>query len=197
VESQLAGLARPQWGHFDLGTGYHGDVWLDLDAMFLRPALLRPYTRWLADRLREHRADAVCGPMEGGAFLALTVAGLLGAAFLPAHRRHGTRAPGAGGYGLPPVPGGIGGWRVAIVDDAVNAGTAVRACFRELREQGAVPVAVAALLSLGQARPMTETEMSLPFYAPGEITSHAWPGGQCPLCADGIALTSPLRTGEH
>ena len=30
-------FARPRTGHFDLGTGYHGDVWLDLDALFLRP----------------------------------------------------------------------------------------------------------------------------------------------------------------
>jgi hypothetical protein len=21
-------MAQPSWGHFDLGTGYHGDVWL-------------------------------------------------------------------------------------------------------------------------------------------------------------------------
>jgi hypothetical protein len=82
VEHEVAGLAQPQWGHFDLGTGYHGDLWLDLDA---------------------------------------------------------------------------------------------------------------ALLSLGQARPMTERELSLPFHAAGEITSHAWPSGQCPLCAHGIALTSPSR----
>ena len=51
-------LALPRRGHFDLGTGYHGDVWLDLDALFLRPALLRPHVRVLADRLREHEVDA-------------------------------------------------------------------------------------------------------------------------------------------
>ena len=58
-------LAHPRHGHFDLGTGYHGDVWLDLDALFLRPSVLRPDVKVLADRLREHRVDAVCGPMEG------------------------------------------------------------------------------------------------------------------------------------
>jgi orotate phosphoribosyltransferase len=67
-------LARPRSGHFDLGTGYHGDVWLDLDALLLRPSRLRPHVRWLAERLREHSADAVCGPLEGGAFLAYAVA---------------------------------------------------------------------------------------------------------------------------
>ena len=191
MEPEVAGLARPRWGHFDLGTGYHGDLWLDLDAMFLRPALLRPHIRGLADRLREYRADAVCGPMEGGAFLALAVADLLNVAFLPAYRCPATPSAGPGEYRLPGVPDGIGGWRVAIVDDAINAGTAIRACFRELRRRGAVPVAVATLLSLGQAGQMAETELSLPFHAAAEITSHAWPAGQCPLCADGVAFTSP------
>jgi hypothetical protein len=55
------------------------------------------------------------------------------------------------GYRLPAVPGGIGGWRVGVVDDAVNAGTAVVACLQELRGRGAVPVAVATLVSLGEA----------------------------------------------
>ena len=40
-------LARPRSGHFDLRTGYHGDLWLDLDALFLRPSRLRPHVRWL------------------------------------------------------------------------------------------------------------------------------------------------------
>ena len=116
--SEVIKFARPRTGHFDLGTGYHGDVWLDLDALFLRPARLRPYVEWLAERLREHSPDAVCGPLEGGAFLAYAVADLLEVAFLA-----GYRSPGqATGYHLPSVPGGIGGWRVVVVDDAVNAG---------------------------------------------------------------------------
>jgi orotate phosphoribosyltransferase len=180
-------LARPRRGHFDLGTGYHGDVWLDLDALFLRPALLRPHVRWLADRVLEHRPDAVCGPMEGGAFLALAIADVLGTAFLPAYRAV-TRP---GGYRLPAVPGGIGGWRVVIADDAVNAGTAVQACSGQLRGSGAAPVAVAALLAGGPARAAIAGALPVPLYAAGTVESSAWPAGNCPLCADGTPLTGP------
>ena len=150
VESaEVVQLVRPRAGHFDLGTGYHGDLWLDLDALFLRPARLRPYVDWLAERLRGHDVDAVCGPLEGGALLAYAVADRLGVAFLP-----GYRTPGAASYRLPRVHGGIGGWRVGVVDDAVNAGTAVAACLEELRVQGAVPIAVAAVIALGEASTM-------------------------------------------
>ena len=184
VDSGLTGLARPQRGHFDLGTGFHGDLWLDLDALFLRPSLLRPWISELAGRLREHRVDAVCGPAEGGAFLALAIAGILEVAFLPAYRANGEEQ----GYRLAGTPGGISGWRVAIADDAVNAGTAVRACAGLLRGHGAVPVAVAALLAVG---PATAAVPEVRFYAAGAIDSQAWPEDQCPLCARGTPLTAP------
>jgi orotate phosphoribosyltransferase len=184
VNSGLTGLARPRRGHFDLGTGFHGDLWLDLDALFLRPALLSPWIRELAGRLRGHRVDAVCGPMEGGAFVALAIAGILGTAFLPAYRAGGAEP----GYRLAGIPGGISGWRVAIADDAVNAGTAVRACAGLLTGGGAVPVAVAALLAVG---PASAAVPDAPFYAAAAIDSQAWRNDECPLCARGAPLTGP------
>jgi orotate phosphoribosyltransferase len=182
-------LARPRYGHFDLGTGYHGDVWLDLDALFLRPVLLRQHVGLLADRLRGHRVDAVCGPMEGGAFLAYALADLMGVAFLPAYR-----APGGTAYRLAWAGGAvdaIGGWRVAIADDAVNTGTAVKACAGQLRDCGAVPVAVAALVSVGAAGRTIPAALSVPFYSVDSVQSHVWLPADCALCADGMPLTDP------
>jgi Orotate phosphoribosyltransferase len=176
MDSGVRGLAQPRRGHFELGTGYHGDIWLDLDALFLRPGRLEPYVEWLAERLRVHRVDAVCGPLEGGAFLALALASRLDAAFLPGYRNPGA----APGYRLPGVPGGIGGWRVAIADDAVNAGTAIQACYAELRGGGAVPVAVAALLALGEANAMVPGRLGVPFYPAGTMPSRAWPAPGVP-----------------
>jgi orotate phosphoribosyltransferase len=180
-------LARPRSGHFDLGTGYHGDLWLDLDALLLRPSRLRAHVGWLAERLREHSVDAVCGPLEGGAFLAYAVADLLGVAFLAGYRLPGE----ATGYHLPVVQGGIAGWRVGVVDDAVNAGTAVAACLEKLRGRGAVPVAVATLVSLGEASTTVQARMRVPFYPASTIPSRAWPAERCPLCAEGAPCTDP------
>jgi orotate phosphoribosyltransferase len=184
-------LIRPRSGHFDLGTGYHGDVWLDLDALLLRPSLLRPYVRWLAERLKGHSVDAVCGPMEGGAFLAYAVADLLEVAFVAGYRLPVVRPGEATGYRLSPVRDGMDGWRVGVVDDAVNAGTAVAACLEELRGRGAEPVAVAAMISLGRANAMVPASMRVPFYAASTIPSRAWPAEQCSLCASDTPLTVP------
>jgi orotate phosphoribosyltransferase len=184
----VARLAQPRRGHFDLGTGYHGDLWLDLDALFLRPARLRPYVQWLGARLDAHQIDAVCGPLEGGAFLALAVADVLDTAFVPAGR---TPRPGQPGYHLPPgMERRLAGGRVAIVDDAINAGTAVTACFGLLRHCGALPVAAGTLLALGQGAATVEATMSVPCYAAATIPSQVWPAADCPLCVTRVPFTA-------
>jgi orotate phosphoribosyltransferase len=184
----VARLAQPRRGHFDLGTGFHGDLWLDLDALFLRPARLRPSVQWLSARLDAHQIDAVCGPLEGGAFLALAVADVLDTAFVPAARAPG---PGHTGYRLAPgVARRAAGWRVAIVDDAINAGTAVQACFGLLRGIGAVPVVVGALLALGSGAGTIEATMSVPCYAAATIPSQVWLATDCPLCVTGVPLNT-------
>ena len=101
-------------------------------------------------------------------------------------------------YRLPRVHGGIGGWRVGVVDDAVNAGTAVAACVEELRVQGAVPVAAAAVIALAEASTMVPVRLGVPFYAAGTMPSRAWPAQECPLCADGVPVTpgAPVTPGD-
>ena len=78
------------------------------------------------------------------------------------------------------------------MDDAVNAGTAVVACLEELRGRGAVPVAVATLVSLGEASTMVQARMRVPFYPASTVPSRAWPAERCPLCAEGAPCTDPL-----
>ncbi|MBO0770464.1 MAG: orotate phosphoribosyltransferase [Actinobacteria bacterium] len=188
TDGDVSRLARPRRGHFDLGTGYHGDLWLDLDALFLWPDRLGPAVGQLARELRGYRLDAVSGPLTGGAFLAQQLAGLLGTAFLPAHPAAGSQPGFRVAAGLRK---GISGWREVVADDAVNAGTAVLATCEELRGAGAVPVAVAALLALGPARARLAGTLGLPFHAVSALASEAWPAGKCALCASGVPIGQP------
>lgn len=178
-------LANPRRGHFQLGTGFHGDLWLDLDALFLWPGRLRPLAQRVADRLGPSRASAVCGPLVGGAFLAQMVTEALDAAFLPAYPDPGE----SGRWRLPATARDqIGGWRVVVVDDAVNAGTAVQASCQSISDAGALPVAVAALLALGPAVTVVTSALGLPFHALTALPSQVWPGDNCPLCNKQIPL---------
>jgi hypothetical protein len=55
-----------------------------------------------------------------------------------------------------------------------------------------MPVAVAALVSLGEASAIVPTRLRVPFYPASTVPSRAWPAERCPLCADGIPYTDPV-----
>jgi orotate phosphoribosyltransferase len=179
----LLGQMAPRAGHFRLESGHHGDLWLDLERLFARPATLGRFVAELARRLVGHSVEAVCGPATGGAFLAQMVAFELEAEFFYAQRytslleRIHYRIPG----GLRPL---VRGKRVAVVDDAVNAGSAIRATIADLRACGATPVVVGAFLALGTSGPAFD----LPFETLTRLRSQHWEPMDCPLCAAGVPL---------
>ena len=87
MEEKLFELLSVRRGHFVLESGHHGNLWLDLDSLFLRPARLPPFARDLAQRLSGHGVEAVVGPLVGGAFVAEMVAAELDLRFAFAERR--------------------------------------------------------------------------------------------------------------
>jgi orotate phosphoribosyltransferase len=189
MEEQLLGLLAARRGHFVLESGHHGNLWLDLDSLFLRPAALLPFARDLARRLSAHGVEAVVGPLVGGAFVAEMVAAELDLRFAFAERRVAT---GGATYAIPGAfHEHLRGLTVAIVDDAINAGSATKATFAALTALGARPVAVGALLILG--------ETALPFFAANRVAvesvarlaNELWEPAACPLCAAGVPLSSP------
>jgi orotate phosphoribosyltransferase len=189
MEETVLDLLAIQRGHFLLESGHHGNLWLDLDALFLRPRLLLPGFRELAGRLDRHRIEAVVGPLVGGAFVAQAVAAELGTVFAFAERMI---EGGVVRYRIPPAFGApLAGKRTAIVDDAINAGSATRATHAALLALGAQPVAVGALLLLGNAAlPFLEAN-NLAVERLAAIRNEIWEPERCPLCAAREPLVDP------
>src|SRR5436309_91248 len=77
MQEQVAQLLPKREGHFVFESGHHGQVWLELELLFLRPERVQPLAEGLADRLRGHQIEAVCGPLVEGAFVGLIVASSL------------------------------------------------------------------------------------------------------------------------
>ncbi len=189
MEEKLFELLSVRRGHFVLELGHHGNLWLDLDSLFVRPARLPPFARDLAQRLSGHGVEAVVGPLVGGAFVAEMVAADLDVRFAFAERRVGAEGVS---YAIPDAfHGHLRGKTVAIVDDAINAGSATGATFAALTALGARPVAVGALLILG--------DTALPFFAANglavesvaRLANELWKPAACPLCAAGVPFSSP------
>jgi orotate phosphoribosyltransferase len=167
-------------GHFALESGHHGDFWLELDPLFLRPRRTDRFAAELAERLAPHGVEAVCGPLVGGALLAQAVAAHLGVDLLYAEQP-GYRIPRA-------VRRHAAGRRFAIVDDVVNAGSATRATYTALIDAGARPAAIAALLTLGASVPRFAERHGLRLESLAALPNVLWEPDVCPLCAAGVPL---------
>src|SRR3954464_3895786 len=178
-------------GHFRLESGHHGELWLDLDGLFARPARLGPFVAELAERLSAGGADVVCGPLVGGAFVAQAVAERLGIEAAWSERVAAPSGVGlyAARYRIPhALRGRLRGRSVAIVDDVVNAGSATRATIADLRACDARPVALGALLVLGEGAARLAHEEGLALAGVGGLPHATLGRAARPLCEAGVAL---------
>lgn len=184
---QAVGASR---GHFRYESGHHGDLWLDLDGAFVDARRARGWAARLARRAAECRPDVVCGPLTGGALVAQSVAAELGAGFVFAERS--VSSGRAVRYRVPDtLRDRVHGRRVLLVDDAVNAGSALLATLADLLECGARPAGFAALLTLGGAAARAAAEHGVPLFALASVERGMWAARDCPLCATGVPLVDP------
>ncbi len=181
-------------GHFCFESGHHGDSWLDLELLCLRPAPIRRLAAELAARLEKHQIDVVCGPLVEGAFVALMVAAELDVPFTYSER---LARDAEGGlfpfkYELPRgLRRSVAGKRVAIVNDVINAGSAVRGTLIDLRVVGANPVAIGTLAVLGDSASQLATENELTLETIVALPNQLWTPSECPLCARNLPLSEP------
>jgi orotate phosphoribosyltransferase len=186
-------LVGSRTGHFRLESGYHTDLWLDLDQVFTRPTALRPFVTELARRVASYGVDTLCGPLNGGALLAELMALELGVEFAFAERSVSQRSGlFPVDYRVPPaLRAALRGKRVAVVDDAISMGSAVRGTVADLEAGEANPVVIGALLAMGQGGPDFAAARHLPFERLADLPLRTWPQSDCQLCASGIPVADP------
>lgn len=201
MSNALLSLLAGRRGHFQMESGYHSEQWFELDALFEERSRLSPFVNELAQRLAAHRIDAICGPMTGGAELAAMIASSLACEYFQTDRI----AP-SGATGLFPiqyrVPSAqrehLRGRAVAIVDDAISAGSAVKSTHADLLACGARPVAFGALFVFGDAAARFAAKKGLPLEAIVRMPFHLWKPSECPHCQAGVPLelVSDAPTGN-
>ena len=189
----LLTLVGSRTGHFRLESGHHTDRWLDLDHLFARPSALRPYVTELARRVASYGVNTICGPLNGGAFLAELMALDLGVDFAFAERIVSQRSGlFPVDYRIPPaLRAALRDRRVAIVDDAISMGSAVRATVADLEVCEANPVVVGALLVMGPAGREFAAARRLPFERLADLPLRTWLPSECQFCASGIPVADP------
>jgi orotate phosphoribosyltransferase len=189
--SEVLDLVSARKGHFLLESGHHGDLWLDLEMLCLRPRSVQNLAAELVPPLSKLDVEAVCGPLVEGAFVGLMVALQLDVQFTYSER-HASSAEGGlfpVAYRIPaPLRAGLRGKRVAIVNDVINAGSAVKGTFADLQSCGAVVVCIGALLVLGDAASTFAAGRGVPLQSIAALPNNLWSPTECPLCASGTPL---------
>jgi orotate phosphoribosyltransferase len=82
----------------------------------------------------------------------------------------------------------IHGKDVAIIDDVINAGSAMRGTYEALQSCGANPVAIGALLVLGFSASSFCSNQKIPLEYIACLPNDIWLPSECPLCASRIPL---------
>ena len=191
MESGLLTLLAGHWGHFQMESGYHSEQWFDLDTLLADRDRLQPFVRELARKLVAHPVDAVVGPKTGGAKLADMIAAELRLESFHADRFEPPAAAGLFSvkYLVPAAQRDrLRGRSVAIVDDAISAGSAVKGTYTDLLACGAKPVAVGALLIFGEAADQFATDQNLQLESVARMSFGIWKPAECPLCRANHAL---------
>jgi orotate phosphoribosyltransferase len=193
LPEDLLAMWAPRRGHFRLESGHHGDLWLEVARPFLQPRRMRLLAALLAQRLAPHEIAVVCGPMVEGALLGQMVAEELGAELVVAQQVFEPARDGlhSVGYRIPEaIRRAVRARRVAVVDDVINAGSAVRGAFVDLVACGALPVALGSLLVLGQSGPEFAASQRVAIESLAAMPNAIWDPAECPQCAAGVPLES-------
>lgn len=190
MRPDLARLLNERHGHFEFESGHHGDLWLELESLCRDPRAVRPLADELAAKLVPHGPGVICGPLVEGAFVGLMVAERLGVEFVYAEREVDLVAEGMYPvrYRLPAALRDLNGRRVAIANDVINAGSAVRGALADARECSAQVVAIGTLLALGPAARELARAARTPLEALAAEPGSLWTPEACPLCASGAPL---------
>lgn len=191
MSDDLMALLTGRRGHFRMESGFHCEVWYDLDRLLADRTQLQPFVAELAARLATHRLEVVCGPETGGAQLAAMIADELGIEFARTER---FAPPASAGffpvrYVVPPDQREkLAGRRVAIVDDAISAGSAVRGTLTDLRACDAEVVALGALFVFGHHAQRFADEQRLTIHQIASADFRVWHPSECPLCLSKMPL---------
>jgi orotate phosphoribosyltransferase len=205
-QQEVSALLPWRKGHFKLESGHHGDTWLNLELLCLRPEPVEQLAAVLADCLSEQRPEVVCGPLVEGAFVALMVARRLKVPFTYTERldrsaaaRSAEADPGSDemfpvSYRLPGRQREIvAGKRVVIINDVIGAGSAVLGTLKDLYECGADPVAIGTLATRGSSAAVLARENGLVLETLATFPGEQWKPSECPLCAAGVPLADEIH----
>jgi orotate phosphoribosyltransferase len=167
-------------GHFRLTSGLHSAGYLQSALVLQHPAHAEALGRALAVALGDLEATAVMSPALGGLIIGHEVGRALGVRAVFAERQDGVLTLRRG-FALSPAD------RVVVIEDVVTTGGSTRETIDVARRSGAAVVAAGAIVD----RSGGASTLDVPFRALAVLSLPTYQPAECPLCAQGVAVTKP------
>jgi orotate phosphoribosyltransferase len=171
-------------GHFLLSSGLHSGQYVQCARVLRKPSVAARLAKALAARLKKPGADVeiVAAPAVGGIVLGYELARALKAESIFAERKEG-RMEFRRGFSVPR------GARVLVAEDVVTTGKSTQEVIQAVRAQGGRIAGIAALVRRGASS--LEIKGRAPFHALISLRLPTYEPARCPLCREGVPITSP------
>jgi orotate phosphoribosyltransferase len=167
-------------GHFRLTSGLHSSGYLQCALVLQHPSHAEALGRALAAALGDLEATAVMSPALGGLIIGHEVGRALGVRAVFAERQDGVLTLRRG-FSLSRAD------RVVVIEDVVTTGGSTRETIDVARRAGAAVVAAGAIVD----RRGGASTLDVPFRALAVLSLPTYQPAECPLCAQGVAITKP------
>lgn len=180
VAARLGELDAVLDGHFQLTSGLHSDRYFQCARVLQYPGLAKELGRLLAEQFNELEIDFVVSPAVGGVLLGHEVARALGRRHLFAERKEGTFSIRRGFEVLKAE-------RALVVDDVLTRGTSIQEMIQLIDSLEAEAVGLGVIVD----RREPDVQLDLPVASLLKMEVKTYAPEACPLCDQGVPLTSP------
>jgi orotate phosphoribosyltransferase len=171
-------------GHFLLTSGKHSDKYFEKFRILEQPPVCEAFAEAVAGRFRKESVTVVCGPTTGGIIIAYEVARQLGCRCVIAEKSELGRKIGRG-FRLGPED------RVLVVDDVLTTGGSIKETLAAIEPTRAKVIGVAVYVDRSAG-----VEFGAPLFGAFRQQVATYEPSDCPLCAKGIPLEEPGRSGK-
>ncbi|MBN2464829.1 orotate phosphoribosyltransferase [candidate division WOR-3 bacterium] len=171
-------------GHFLLTSGKHSDKYFEKFRILEQPPVCEAFAKAVAERFRKDNATVVCGPTTGGIIIAYEVARQLGCRCVIAEKADTGRKIGRG-FRLEPED------RVLVVDDVLTTGGSIKETLAAVVPSAAKVIGVGVYVDRSAG-----VDFGVPLFGAFSQQVATFEPATCPLCAKGVPLEEPGRSGK-
>ncbi|MBD3277946.1 MAG: orotate phosphoribosyltransferase [Candidatus Aegiribacteria sp.] len=176
-------------GHFSYTSGRHGGQYFEKIRIVSDPAYVDELGKMMAKTMEDlsTEIDLVCAPAHGAVVFGFSTALHMGKMFAFLQRDSRSKMIVRSGF-----RDLVDGSRVLLVEDVSTTGGSILESIEALENSGAKVVQAGLIVDRTNGR----LQLGVPYRALLGVDATSWDKEECPLCRDGVPLTTPGSSGK-